>query len=153
MKILLSVLLCLSMFGCTTHSDGSKQPNLLLIQNAATASAYVVVTELDKGGLNPNEVLMHIYNLSEIADSFGSEDPVNFTVLQDYVALAVPTKYQAVSTLVLLLVKQQLDPLVENEKIKQGKAITKAVLNGVKIAIQMHYSTQPRGVQRYVKNE
>lgn len=143
-KLILATIFSSLLFGCiSTGVDGLREIDTALVRDLSTISALIVTIEIDKRGVDPKQVLRHVQNFQTIVKNLAEGEPLNLLVLNEYINASVPVEYRTVTSLVLVLVKNRVNPILqlpipENEKEHLIKDTAIAVFEGIEIAIQLH---------------
>lgn len=129
--------------GCMTLPDGTEVPNTKLIQDLTTVSTTVIVGEVKKRGLDPNEVLKHVQNARQLVKETPEGQLVDLNAINAYMDKYVPADYQVVGRLIVALVTNRVEPIInskieESQKAKLVIDVIVAVLDGVEAGVLIH---------------
>lgn len=145
MRKLLSVIMIATLltFGCTTTPTGDKVPNTTLIKYGATIASLIILQEVKKKKLDPNEILLHVQNMKALVNADNYDQYV--LVLNAYLQKYLPGNYKIVGSMVLSLIQDQVEPILtadidKSQKAEQVLAVIEAVLDGIERAILLHQS-------------
>lgn len=144
MKILKAVVLGLVLLvGCTTLPG--QAPDVQLIEDAVSVSAYVVVGKLEKRGFETREYLPHINNVKQLVKETPEGQVVDLSAINSYLDKYVPADYEPLASLTSHLIRRRVEPILnselsDSEKAKQVVEIIGAVLNGLETAITLYHS-------------
>lgn len=131
--------------GCTVLSDGTRIPNILVVQDLSAFGAVAIITAANEQGLSVSSLLNNVRYAKQYVETH--HEPVDLAALYEAFGPRVPKKYQMIAQMVAAILQTHVEPIVnsslptlEKEALIRDTII--AALTGIETGLRLNIANQ-----------